>query len=239
MNEQILVKLGLTEKEVKLYLALLQLGTSTMNRIAEISNYPRTTCYDIIRTLIGKGLVSYVISDKIRHYEAADPEILSTKLEEQKKLLNDALPELKELYKSRGAKPKVELYEGKQGVKDILDKVITEGKQLHAFAVEEKNIGLPDWFVQQFVLRRKKAGVHNKVIAEDSASARSQIKKDKENLSTTKIDKVMAGQNAECYVFGDKVAFVTMSDKEPIGVLIENKDIAELQKAIFERVWEK
>ncbi len=49
----------------------------------------------------------------------------------------------------------------------------------------------------------------------------------------------MAGQNTECYVFGDKVAFVTMSDKEPIGVLIENKDIAELQKAIFERVWEK
>ncbi len=73
-KEEILRDLGLTEKEIKVYLTSLSLGQSTVNAIAKKSQLNRVTCYDILKYLKEKGLVSYVIKSGVKYFEAAEPQ---------------------------------------------------------------------------------------------------------------------------------------------------------------------
>ncbi len=237
MIESTLKQLNLAEKEIKIYLAMLQLGQSTINRISEVTAIPKSTCYDIIKSLMNRGLASSFIEEKVAHFEAADPHVLLANLEEQKQKVKEVLPELINMRKSIGEKPNVELYSGKIGIKSIFDRIIENGTEFRALTNENKFAHMSEWFIQQFRMRRKKRNIHAKVMSEDSETSQRMRVKDKEELRLTKIKSFMNNQDAECYVFGDYLAFVTLSEKEPTGVLIENKQIADLQRALFEQVW--
>ena len=58
--ENHLEKLGLSEKEAKIYLCLTELGKATPNAISRKIGIPRTTVYSISESLAEKGLVSVV-----------------------------------------------------------------------------------------------------------------------------------------------------------------------------------
>ena len=61
MDITILRELGFTEREVKVYISLLELGTSTAGPIAVKSRLPQTKVYETLGKLIDKGLVSYIV----------------------------------------------------------------------------------------------------------------------------------------------------------------------------------
>ena len=69
-----LKQFGLSENEVKLYVTLLKTGTSTANRLAELSGLKRSTTYDNLYLLINKGIASLSVKDKVQYYEAAEPQ---------------------------------------------------------------------------------------------------------------------------------------------------------------------
>src|SRR3989344_3663074 len=129
--EQELKEFGLTDNEVKVYLACLKLGTALVQGIAKKANTYRTYTYEILKSLIEKGLVSYVIKNGKQYFEVAEPEKLLNILKEKETKINKILPDLKNIYKTSIEKPKVELYEGKEGLKTILDDIIrTKGEVL-------------------------------------------------------------------------------------------------------------
>ncbi len=237
MIEDTLKQLNLNDKEIQIYLILLRLGQSTINRIAELTNYPKSTCYDILRSLISRGLASSFDRDKVKHFEAADPRTLIANLEEQKQRVKEILPELIGMQKSIGEKPNVELYEGKQGVKAIFDSILDTKKEFFGMTNESKFESILQWFIPNFRMRRSKAKIKARIICEESDIAKDMKSRDKQELRTTKIDSMMNNQKAEFYVFGDKVALLAVSEKEPAGILIENKEIANLMREVFNRVW--
>ncbi|MBU2442745.1 MAG: helix-turn-helix domain-containing protein, partial [Nanoarchaeota archaeon] len=57
----ILEDLGLSEAEAKVYLALLETGSTLAGPIIKKTGLHRGTTYQILQRLIEKGLVSYVI----------------------------------------------------------------------------------------------------------------------------------------------------------------------------------
>ena len=73
MNKQILKDAGLTEGEIKVYLALLELGDTTTGPLVDKSGVARSIVYQILERLIEKGLASYIVKDKTKYYQAADP----------------------------------------------------------------------------------------------------------------------------------------------------------------------
>ena len=119
--------IGLTEKEAKVYLALLQLGASTPYKIAKKSNLKRPTAYVIVEELVEKGLIVHVPGEDPKRYIARSPESFFESVEDK---VNDAykiLPELKSLQKGTSEKPSVMYYEGVDGVRQ-------------AFAYKEKEL---------------------------------------------------------------------------------------------------
>ena len=73
MNVELLEAIGLTKSEIKVYLALLELGSSTTGPIVEKSGASSSKIYEILEKLIQKGLVGHVIKAGKKHFEAAPP----------------------------------------------------------------------------------------------------------------------------------------------------------------------
>ena len=82
MDTYIFEDIGLTKREIKVYLALLELGSTTVGNILDKTRIPSSKIYEILRRLQDKGLVSYVKIENKRHYQAADPNSILSLLDE-------------------------------------------------------------------------------------------------------------------------------------------------------------
>ncbi|MCX6745637.1 MAG: hypothetical protein NTX00_01300 [Candidatus Parcubacteria bacterium] len=137
INYQELKKLGLSDKESKLYLTSLQRGPETAPTLAKLSDIVRPTAYVIIDALVKKGLMSSTAKGKKTYYAAEAPEHLLSlvrlqkrEIEETERELTKLIPQLEALANIKGAKPKVRVFEGKEGlnsIREILFKIKTKG----------------------------------------------------------------------------------------------------------------
>ena len=92
--KEVLDKVGLNEGEIKVYLALLKLGSVQVSKIKDETNLHRTTIYDFIEKLINKGLVGYVIKNNVKYYTASHPSKLIDFVKEKEENLKEILPNL-------------------------------------------------------------------------------------------------------------------------------------------------
>lgn len=122
MFEQYLIDIGLSEKEAKIYLALLQVDKNGVQELATRTKINRTTVYPVIESLQKKGLVSEIQDGKKVEYMAEPPERLETYVERQKvvfeehaKRLKDIIPQIKSIQREQGERPVVKYFEGRDG----------------------------------------------------------------------------------------------------------------------------
>ena len=85
MDITILEDLGLSITEIKVYLSLLELGSSTAGPILEKSQLQNSVVHRAINTLITKGLINFILEGKRKIYQATDPENFITYIDEKKK----------------------------------------------------------------------------------------------------------------------------------------------------------
>ena len=78
--EKVLVELGFSVNEAKVYLALTELGASSATRISEKSHLHRPNVYESLIKLVEKGLVTNVVRDKVKYFETTDPENIITQI---------------------------------------------------------------------------------------------------------------------------------------------------------------
>lgn len=236
-KEQILKEYGLSDNEIKVYLASLYLGTSRVNEISKKADLLRTTTYEVLKTLVEKGLVSYVIKSGVRYFETANPNKLLNILEERKERINSIMPELESLKASVTEKPTIEIYEGKAGLKTILDDIIkTKPKEIltlsSAKVFETLMFYFPHW-----INRRVKAKIYAKILQQEVETTKELKKKDKSELREIRFLPKDFKIDTHMQIYGNKIAILTLTKDEPIGVIIENKDIVETQKSLFNVLW--
>src|SRR4030042_3382060 len=124
---------GLNEKEAKVYLASLELGSASVQKISRKTDFPRSTCYDVLDALRKKGLISTYRKKNIRYFSPEDPQSLINNAKEKLELLEDSLPQFRAVYGSSKDRPTVRFYQGKEQMKMILDEILKEAKELIAF----------------------------------------------------------------------------------------------------------
>jgi sugar-specific transcriptional regulator TrmB len=95
MLKEQLEKIGLADKEAKVFLASLELGSSAVQEIAKKADINRATTYVIIEKLMKKGLMSSVEKGKKTYFQTEDPKRLLKLLEEQEEDLKKKEEEFK------------------------------------------------------------------------------------------------------------------------------------------------
>jgi len=117
-------KLGLTEKEVRVYLAGLELGPSSVQRIAALAKITRPTTYEIIKKLEEKGLFAEVKQKGKRVFIAQSPERILGLLRIQKREIEEKEREFIRIIavleaKYSKEKEGIKIYRGREGLKAL------------------------------------------------------------------------------------------------------------------------
>jgi len=246
MKLSVLEKLGLDKKEVEIYLTNLNLGPSSLRKLAGVTGINRGTVYNILKKLMKQELITFYKQDKQRYYVASDPSNLEAFLEEQisklkstKNELKKVLPELKSLYNDAGAKPKVQYFEGKKGVKrvlkDLLETLGTKSKKernYQVYSTDEVKSFLYECY-PGFTDERIKAGVKVDVISLSPGGQLCGLDKRKWVPGTLKTVPTYM------LIYAEKIALISKGESEIMTVLIDSVEISATQSIIFEALWER
>lgn len=244
MTIEQLKQFNLSDKEAGVYLALMELGDASVSDIASKAKINRTTAYDILEALTHYGLVSHS-KGKRKHFAAESPELLISYLEqksqefkEKAKEAKDILPELKAAYNLIPKKPKVRYYDGEEGIIAMYEDSLTAKTEILSWLDTERTADFAPEYFEEYYKRRARKGIHIKAIVADSPSAQERHKHDKKELRQMKIiPREMMAVVPECYIYDDKVSF--MSLKEKFGVIIESHDITEAQRKLYDLAWQE
>lgn len=245
----VLEKLGFAQSEIKVYVALLELDTGTAKDISKRSGINRTSCYDVLENLTKRGLVSKFRKRGKIYFSAGDPRRLlnymdrereeyDKKINRQKEQIKEILPELASLINPRSTKPRVTFYEGEKGMREAYEDTLAAKGGILAYAnVATMHEGLPVFF-PEYYSRRAGAGINIKAIMPDNQPSRDRAKKDREELRESMIlkDKSLTF-SPEVNIYNDKV--LVASWKEKMAVIIESKELADLQRLMYNLLWEK
>lgn len=237
MIEATLLDLGLTRNEILVYIANLKLGSSRVEEISRKAGIIRTTTYDVLDSLVRKGFSASVIKSGVRYYSVTEPGQLLSLLDEKKKKVEAVLDELEGMKKSVITKPKMQMFEGKEGLKSVYSDILATGKDLLGYGNAELSWQVLTYFLPTFVKKRVKLGMRSRLIVEKSGTGLDFKEQDKTNKRETKFLESMRKMETIVYIYGNKVAILTFVSKEPIAIIIENKEIADSQKILFESMW--
>jgi sugar-specific transcriptional regulator TrmB len=126
MDIRVLKQIGLTDSEIKVYLALLDLGDSTRGSIVEKSGISGSKVYDVLEKLQTKGLVAIYTKNKVKHFKPTNPKQILYYLEDKRAEIRDIEDEAKEIlpkllaqFKASKEEHEVELLIGLKGLEVI------------------------------------------------------------------------------------------------------------------------
>lgn len=236
---QTLQQFGLNGKKADVYLAALELGSSSVIEISKKAGIKRTTCYDIMLDLINDGLISETSKGKKRLFIGEDPEKIQRNLKNKERLFSEILPQLQSIHNVRGAKPKIRFYEGKEGLKEVYEDTLKYSGEILGFASYDiVNLLGKEW-ADEYLKKRIKAGIYTKTIVPGQALLlKDFIEKDQEQRRSTKvIDPKKYPFSIEINIYGHQ-RIALMSSKEEVGLIIEGQEIYNTMKLIFELIWD-
>lgn len=237
--EQSLAQFGFDNKEAKVYLATLELGTAKAMDIARKAGIERTTSYDILTKLAQQGLIGKYVKKGVHYYIAAEPRKIQHQLEEKQRAFSQLLPELLGIYNTLTAKPKIQYYEGVEGIKSALDDTLTtRDKKLRSIFSIIDLFKVPGrTYTENYVKRRIEAGINLQVI-------RSKLKdvpeywpgstEDRRSLRYAPNSMVFS---MTTYLYDNKVVLIS-SKKENFGMIIESEEYHQTMSHMFDALWQ-
>lgn len=237
---------GLSIKEARVYLALLELGKATAGQIAEWAKINRATTYVALEELISQGLIRTYYLGKKRLFVVENPHQLVTLAETNKEQwtvrqreIEAVMPDLQALYQHLPNKPQVLFYEHKTGLKTVFEDTLQNpNTTLLIYADVEQSIGcLGDYFERYYIPTRVKKQIKAKVIFADTPTARQSSIDNNVELRESRFAPADSVIGNEIIIYGDKVAILTFTEPE-IGIIIHNPTIAATQRAIFHLAWD-
>ncbi|MEK6918261.1 MAG: helix-turn-helix domain-containing protein [Nanoarchaeota archaeon] len=237
-----LLKVGLTDGEAKVYLALSEIGSSTVGPIVKLSGVAYSNVYDILNRLIKKGLVSFVIKEKTKHFSATSPinllEYLNKKqseILENKESLKKIIPQLERLREKKNIQ-EAEVFVGLKGLRSAYEKLFQsltkKDEALFFYLHDDEYAEESDQFYHSMWEITRKFNI--KGIANKKYENSWFAKKAKKMKSNLKFVKYPIPGNID--IIKDMV-FIVSWRPSVVGILIKSESIANNLRNYFNEVW--
>lgn len=241
-----LEQIGLGQKEVQVLLVLLEHGPMLASAIAKTAKLNRTTTYGLLKELGGRGLVSQVKKEGATRYQSIAPELLPQYIERRrdelgasKKEVEDALPQIKLLRAKGKALPKVQFFEGKEGVEQAYEDTLenNKGKVLYDITGIDAAYGnLDPKFVQYYLEKRKKLGIRATYIVPKTENAFKAAQDDEKYIRKAVFIPPQFTFETEISIYDNKVGIFSYAKENPVALIIEDDTIAHTMKTLFDYI---
>jgi sugar-specific transcriptional regulator TrmB len=239
--KQILANYGLSDKEVKIYLALLTNGNATAKELSFLTKIKRTSIYPLAEKMVAKGILGIYQAKYGTHYIATSPRSLMSRLDKIKNDLTTALPQLEALEnKKSNNEPEVKFYKGKDGYISILDDSLADnaGDILYFGSADDLNDVISESYANRYIKKRVQQNIKFLQIVRPDEFSKTSAKIDTRELRQTKFIPENFKFSGNKVIFKDKVAFFS-SKKELASLVIKSADMAEMERKNFMLLWEK
>jgi len=241
------MEFGLSEKEAKVYLALLELGMAPAAAIAQTAGVKRPSAYVILDNLMKQGFVSLAQDDNIQQYLATSPDIFLRLAEKRADRENNRhnqiknlIPELKGLYKENKKKPKVMVFEGIEGLsnalvegfntKEKVNRVFTSGENVMKF--------IPD-YIREWTLKRMDLGIELRGIYVDNKASRDLIHTSPSLYKVVFVPPEDYSYPVDMLIADNKIGYFTIEKNKITTVIIEGKEIGLMMRNMFDMAFEE
>ena len=245
--QAVLKRLGLSDSEIAIYLALTEGGALTASQLVKATRGKRPTVYYALRQLIDRGLCHKAGGTGVERFQAAPAKALRRVLEdrarEQAQLGKDidaVVPLLMRKGEAVEGMPAVQFYEGEAAMKQaIMDTLYCRSRHIDSLAPAD------NFFFQagkaygaDYVRERVARKITTRNLWEkplDAATMRSQYA----GLSQVRIlPKGMHGRfRTTVFAYDDVVLYIS-SKKNGYALLVRSKEHVELVRAMYDALWD-
>ncbi|CDY74607.1 Transcriptional regulator, TrmB family [Caballeronia glathei] len=236
--EHALGQVGIDGNRARFYLAALELGEATIAAVSHHAGIGRTNAYEVLERLIADGLISRIQRGAKVFVQAQDPFVILRRIEEQRRLAAELLPQLRSLHNRAGSKPRVRYFEGAEGIKEVLrDTLSCRSGELRGILAMAELLETPGVDVMNKHIRaRIRAGLDLRVIRSASRETdriwpASRSERRELRYAPAGLDLGMTS-----YIYDDKVAFIS-SRREHFALCVQSEEFAAFQTAMFEGLW--
>jgi sugar-specific transcriptional regulator TrmB len=244
---------GLDQIESKVYLALLELGPSSVSEITKKASITRTLGYHVLQKLSIYGLVNEVSGKGSKMiYSAGHPnglvQYVKNKKNSWEKKLEEAerlLPNLVSLYKIVD-KPTVRYQDGLPGVKNIFNETLESKTEiLSILDIEGWDVPELSQFGKEYNRQRSERKIKSRILMLDTPQGRDWMKYYKGSFAYTDYRWIKPEQVPGVAVFGgevnvyeDKVVMILLKKPNRMGIMIESEALSNILKGLFELAWQ-
>lgn len=253
MIDELLTGIGLSSKESRMYVTLLRHGTQPTSILAKRAGFNRGTAYVILHALLERGLVTKMTKSKVQYFGPLSPHQLVAYLDHQEQELRDrkakvqaSMGQLLAISNPLAAQPKIQFFEGAQGARTVLESTLeSPEKLLRAYlSIADISAFAGVEFFRDYTAMRIKKGF--KLLA-----IRTQ-EKDRKARTFDKYAKKYVTSRAQrrevrhvsdalafpmtIYIYGDRIGIIS-SKEESFAVIIESKELADMQRRLFDLLW--
>ena len=244
-TELLLEEIGMTKNEIKVYLALLELGTTTSGPIIKKTGIHTSKVYDALERLAEKGLIGHIVEANTKHFNAVSPHRLLDFLKDKKKRIETQeqeikrlIPELELKQQLVGKDTEAEIFRGWKGLDTVYRMMRSKLKKGDTNYVLGASKGEDEERVRTFfnnhVKELVKKKIKQKIIFNESARGNIQ-----ESVSHPKLFKVRHMEHttpAEINIW-DKNTMIVILRKKPMVILVKDQNVAESFRKYFDVMW--
>ena len=242
MKEQTLMDLGLSQNESKIYISLLETGSTSATKIAQKSGVHRVNVYDSLTKLKEKGLVSELSSEGKKNYQASPPQALKNILKEKEIRLNKIIPELELSNNLNKNNQAVEIYESNDFIRTLFLHFLELNQPIFAIDAPSFAIEKVGKFFQE-VIHKRRAQQKQIMYHIYNRDAFDRIKflnslpypharyLEQENKNT--VLTLICGNETAILILNEN------PDQKTSNIVIKNPQIADAYRAHFWLLWDK
>lgn len=247
MDKQLFYQLGLTKEEVTLYLHIAKHSVQTIQQIARQTGINRTTVYRYLSSLEEKGLIEWVIGERGRLVKSVPAENLKlyllnkkTQLESIERGLPALLASIQTIRPSEKLETSVKYFTGERGIKQMIWNTLKTQEATRSYAPLNRREFISRKFEDEFEIEWAKRGLKDMVI-----TSKDRISYIKEKLvpiykKTLAIRLLPADKftiSSDVIIYNHTFAVMSLGKGNLVGVEIDNAEITNTQKIIFDLLW--
>lgn len=242
-----LKKIGLTEGEIRIYDALLELGESTRTELSKKSGISPSKIYDVANRLLEKGIISSVKKNNIIHFSAVNPERIKDFIEQkeqeiskERQLVDQLLPTLLLKFKKTDQEVDIEVLYGWEGMKTAFNDILRtqkKGDENYVFGASMgQNSKQADIFFSRYYRKVDKKKYRIKIIFNENVRGHKERTGYYSKSPRHEVRYLHQDTFTELNLYGDNVLFIMLL-KKPIIIRVKSKEAADSFRKFFHTMW--
>lgn len=247
MEIEALRELGLTEGEIKVYLALIRLGETTSGPLVDESGVSVSKVYLILDRLAKKGLASHIVKRKTKYFKAADPNRLLVYLQEKQSVLKELetgllnlIPMLEAEQQTAVTAETAQVYDGLRGIQTARErtlKIMKEGDEMWIIGIARTPYeGMMTQYFKEYHKRRYEKGIECRYLYNEYSKEPYGKTSASYPLSEARYMPKGLITHAWIEIYADTVT-IGINKGKSFSVVIQNQEVANSFKIYAQLLW--